>query len=268
MSTEVEQELEEVSLFDVNDKLTNKVEPETPDPVDATPAFEMPEKFVGKSLEDVVKSYQNVEKALGNKSNEVGELRKLTDQILLNQASQGAQKTETHEDINDDVGFDDFIDDPRVAVNKVLDTNPRIQKLEKELEENAAVVSRKALHAVHADADEVVASPEFQAWVLERPTRGRMLQEAHVNRDVDTASDLLDMFKTTRKAATENAVDERNAIAKGDLKKATVEKGNVPNTKKKIYKREELIQLKITNPQRYEAMRPEINLAYAEKRVK
>jgi len=267
MSTEVEQELEEVSLFDDDVKVKD-------DPVDTAPkeeeapAFVVPEKFAGKSMEDVISSYVNLEKEFGNKSNEVGELRKLTDQILLNQASQGRPSTDDQEDINDDVGFNDFVDDPRTAVDKVLSSNPRLQKLEKEFDTNARAVSRKALLEVHSDADDVVASPQFQEWVAESPFRGRMLQEAHVNRDVAVASDLLDMYKTTRKAATDNAIDERNAIAKDGLRKATVERGTVGSKTKPVFKRSELIQLKMTNPRRYESMSAEINLAYAEKRVK
>lgn len=263
MSTQVEQELEEVSLFD--DETTAKPLP-VADPIEEAPSFEMPDKFKGKSIEDVVESYLNVEKALGTKSNEVGELRKLTDQILLNQAQ--PQHPVVEENINEDVGFDEFIDDPAGAVDKVLRNNPRLQQLEESLATGAAEVSRKALLEKQPDADAVVASPEFQGWLKESPTRLRMLQEAHVNRDVAVASDLLDMYKTTRRVATENAIEERDALAKGDLKRATVEKGSVPTNTKKVYSRGELIQLKIRDPQRYAAMSTEIHAAYAEGRVK
>ena len=272
MSTEVERELEEVSLFDKDGNLTDTPNPvsipkaEQSAPEKDTDAFVMPSKFEGKSIEDVVKAYQNVESALGNKSNEVGELRKLTDQILLNQAAPPAIPQVA--DINDDVGFDDFIDDPAAAVNKALDSNTRLQEIEKSLATNAANADRKALLEALPDADSIVASPEFQTWVKEMPVRGRILQDAHVNRDVDAAVDLISMYKDTAAAATENAIDERNAIAKGDLKQATVVKGGVPNTKKPVYKRTELINLKVNNPQAYAARSAEFNEAYADKRVK
>lgn len=268
MSTEVEQELEDVSLFVENEQPRKEAVEEQP--AQEQPQFEMPEKFKGKSIEDVVESYLNVEKALGNKNNEVGELRKLTDQILLNQATPATQpKFATQGDIDDDdVGFDDFIDDPSKAVEKVLKKNPRLRQLEESIEASTRETSRKALLERHEDADDVVSSPEFQKWAQESPVRLRMLQEAHVSRDVATASDLLDIYKTTRRAQTETAVDERNAIAKSDLRKATVEKGSSPSRTKPRYKRTELIHLKVTNPARYEAMRDDINKAYAEGRVK
>lgn len=270
MSTEVEQELEDVSLFDEKKNEQPLKEAVEEKPAQEKPQFEMPDKFKGKSIEDVVESYLNVEKALGNKNNEVGELRKLTDQILLNQATQTSQpKFETKGDIDDDdVGFDDFIDDPSSAVEKVLKKNPRLRQLEESITATARETSRKALLQRHEDADDVVASPDFQKWAQESPVRLRMLQEAHVNSDVATASDLLDIYKTTRRAQTEAATDERDAIAKSDLRKATVEKGSTPSRTKPRYQRSELIHLKITNPAKYEAMREEINAAYAEGRVK
>ena len=255
----------EVDVFEDNDKpepLAVEVAPVE----DAAPAI--PEKFKGKSLEDVVTSYVNLEKEFGNKSNEVGELRKLTDQILLNQASQG-QHSAAPEDINDDsIGFDDFIDDPAQAVNKVLRDNPRLRQLEEGMVKREAELSRKALLEAHEDADAVVASPEFQTWVMEVPSRQRTLQEAHATHDVASASDLLSTFKMTRKAATDTAIDERNAIAQSDLKKATVETGGAPAKTRKMYKRADLIRLKIENPSLYEKRSKEIHAAYAEGRVK
>lgn len=256
---------EEVSLFDEpGEKPATQATSAAPRPDNI-----IPEKFRGKSLEDVISSYVNLEKELGNKGNEIGELRKLTDQILLTQASQQkAQHPVEREDINEDVGFDDFIDDPASAIERVLKTNPRIRRLEENLEKNDTEMSRKALLSRHSDADDVVASPEFQRWVQEAPTRLRILQEAHVNRDVAAASDLLDMYKTTRKAATATAIDERDAIAKDTFRKASVETGGAPASSKKVYRRAELIQLKIRDPNRYDAMSSEIRAAYAEGRVK
>lgn len=262
----VEEVIEEVSLFE-DDKPVEQQAVEVAPAKDEAPAI--PEKFKGKSMEDVIESYVNLEREFGNKSNEVGELRKLTDQILLNQSQQQVtQSAVAADDINEDVGFDDFIDDPAEAVNKVLRENPRLNKLEASLAEREAELSRKALLNEHEDAMEVVASPEFQTWVMAVPSRQRTLAEAHASNDVVSASDLLNTFKLTQKAATDNAIEERDAIAKGDLRKATVETGGAPSKTKKVYLRKELIELKIRDPKRYEAMSPEIHAAYAEGRVK
>lgn len=261
----MEEVIEEVSLFEDGKPEVKVVEDAAPEAAAAPTSI--PEKFQGKSLEDVVESYVNLEKEYGNKANEVGELRKLTDQILQNHAAP-AQATPVEEQVNNDVGFDDFIDNPTQAVDRVLDANPRLQRLEASLQDREHEIARNALLAKHEDADAVVASPEFLNWAQESAGRLRMLQDAHNGNDAALAGDLIDTFKATRQAATDIAIDERDAIAAGALQKASVTTGSVPADTKKVYRRSELIDLKIRDPQRYTAMSQEITKAYAEGRVK
>ena len=86
---------EDISLDTVVDSVEDATEVSTIDPDETLsmgeaetqePAFEVPDKFSGKSVEDIVKSYQNLEQELGRKSQEIGELRNLSlgfyDQVL------------------------------------------------------------------------------------------------------------------------------------------------------------------------------------------
>jgi hypothetical protein len=59
------------------------------------PEFEVPEKFAAKSKEEVAQSYTELERELGRKSNEIGELRKLTDQLLQLQVAEKQQAAQT-----------------------------------------------------------------------------------------------------------------------------------------------------------------------------
>jgi hypothetical protein len=52
------------------------------------------------------------------------------------------------------------------------------------------------------------------------------------------------------------------------LQAAAVDTGGSGESSRKIYRRADLIRLKMTNPAKYEAMSDEILAAYAEKRVK
>ena len=56
-----------------------------PDEGEVAPVI--PEKFKGKSYEDVVESYTQLERELGRKNNEVGELRHLADDFIRQQLS-------------------------------------------------------------------------------------------------------------------------------------------------------------------------------------
>ena len=258
---------DEVSLFDSE-------QPEEVQAVedvivaDAAPTFEVPEKFQGKSVEEVVESYVNLEKEAGRRANEVGELRKLTDKILQQQVDNPPQQVDDQVNNDNEVGFDDFVNDPASAIDKALNNNPRLKALEANLTTNQAGAAHAKLVAVHKDADEVVGSKQFQDWVQQSASRTRNFQRAHTELDIETASDLIDLYKTTRQVTQDEAKVERKAKAEGDFKKASVVTGGVPASTGKVYRRAELIRLKMEDPQRYKALEPDIMDAYAQGRVK
>lgn len=265
---DMEQEvIEDVSLFEDNENPKTKVVEDNLTQKEKT-SFQVPDKFKGKTVEDVVESYVNLEKELGQKGNEIGELRKLTDQILLNQMNTHSQAPEAGSGyIDDELGFDDFIDDPASAVNKALDSNPRLQKLEESLLESTREKARAVVINKHNDADELIASPKFLSWAQESPSRWNTLVTANNSNDASAVVDLISLYKMTQQVTTDEAVIERDAQVKADLKKATVETGSTPSKTKPRFRRAELIHLKIHDPARYAAKADEIREAYAEGRV-
>ncbi len=66
-------------------------DPTTP-PIEQPPEPELtlPEKYQGKSLEEVVQMHQEAEKLLGRQSSEVGELRKVVDDYIASQTPEPA----------------------------------------------------------------------------------------------------------------------------------------------------------------------------------
>lgn len=274
MENEEEVTEEVVSLFDESgnplpqEPAAGKQEPnQEVAPAEDENTFVVPDKFKDKSLEEVVQSYMELEKLNGNMGNEMGQLRKLTDQILLNQQTPQPAAQPAVEETND-VGFDDFIDDPQAAVNAALANNPTIKALEAQIVEGQVDKARERMLAAHPDADQLISDPQFLTWLNENPSRRRRLEEAHVKGDADTANDMLSLYKQTRQITNEEATTERDAKAAADLKNAVTETGKAPASTKKIYRRSELIDLKIRAPQQYEAMSEEIHAAYAEGRVK
>lgn len=223
---------------------------------------EIPDKFQGKSIEDVIKAYTNLETEHGRKANEVGELRKLTDDILKsNLAKKDEPETEP-------VGFDDFVEDPEAAVEKALKNNPRLKHLEETISKQTQTAAHKTLIEQHPDVDEIVGSGNFQKWLGDSGARTRMFREAHQSYDVELASELIDLYKAGRKTSNEDAAEMRDAKAANNLLKATTEKGgNTAVVSEKKYRRADLIRLKIEDPAKYAAMGDEIRQAYAEKRV-
>ena len=100
------------------DEVETEVETEAPEV-----EYELPEKFRGKSQKDIVDMYSNLEKELGRKGQEVGELRKLADEFLRSKVNQ--QEPEPEEDV-------DFYEDPKAAVEKLLKNDPRLKQAEQQ----------------------------------------------------------------------------------------------------------------------------------------
>lgn len=220
----------------------------------------VPDKFRGKSASDIIESYLKLESEYGRKNNEVGQLRKLTDQLLeLNDPDKTSKAQERKR-----VDVDTLLEDPDSAINDAVENNPKVREI-LEREEKSRIKAEKAVfEEAHPDWEATLATPEFAEWVQGSPVRHRMLMEADKNYDYVTGKELFDMYELAHGQARKEAVEERNTNARKSAKQAVTESGgDRGNRRTKKFRRADLIQLKLTNPAKYERMRDEINAAYA-----
>ena len=233
---------------------------------EVTEEAELPAKFQGKSMSEVVESYANLEKELGRKGQEIGELRKLTDGFLQQQLTTPKDGTAT-DYVEEEA---DFFDDPDKAVNKAIENHPKFREMEEQRVQNAAQATTQKLEAAHPDYLEVVQDPKFQEWVQESPIRTQLYVSAH-NYDYNSAMELVGNWKE-RSMITNTAEAEAGKAAKRDqaLKTGTgVSKtSSESQAGKKTYRRADLIRLRTNDPSRYEDLQDEILAAYADGRVK
>ena len=252
--TETPEEAKQYS--DITEASPTEVQPESEEP-------ELPDKFKGKSVTEIVSSYENLEKELGRKGQEIGELRQLTDQILKQQITTQTETAEEEEEV-------DFFDDPNTAVSKAIENHPKFREFEEQQKVQSAQATTRQLEAAHPDYLEVVADPKFQEWVKESPIRTQLYVHAH-NYDLNSAMELMGNWKerslitNTAKAEEQKAMKRSEALRTG---KAVSGGSSESTAGKKIYRRADLIRLKTTNPQRYEDLQDEILSAYADGRVK
>jgi hypothetical protein len=232
---------------------------------------EIPEKYKNKSLDEIVRMHQEAEKLIGRQAQEVGEVRKLADSLLR-------QQLETKHDKQPEPAQEiDWFEDPQKAINQALESNPVLKQLQ---EQQAVQAQRAALDVIeksHPDFVSVAQSEDFQQWVAGSKVRQRLYNDAN-NYDADSALELLDNYKSLRglkqqKEETSKAADE--ALKKTDsegrtkaLKAAAVQQGGTGETGKPVYRRADLIRLRMQDPTRYESMADEILNAYAEGRVR
>jgi hypothetical protein len=83
---------------------------------------------------------------------------------------------------------------------------------------------------------------------------------------------LLSTFKQLKQVKTqqvsEQVATKGKDTLKQNLKAATVDTGGTGESSKRVYRRADLIRLRMSDPDRYEALEPEIRQAYADGRVR
>lgn len=232
---------------------------------------EVPEKYRGKSLEDIVKMHQESEKLIGRQAQEVGESRKLLDQYIKQQleSKHDAQPVKAQEI--------DWFEDPAKAVNQAVENNPILKQLQEQQAQQAQVVAQQTIEKAHPDYLDVAASDDFAQWVQGSKIRMGLYAKAS-NFDVDSAMELLETYKSLRNVKTQKAEQTKAAdesLKKADdenrskaLKTAAVQQGGTGESSKPVYRRADLIRLRMQEPDRYEAMADDILNAYAEGRVR
>jgi len=235
------------------------------------PAFEVPDKFSGKSVEDIVKSYQNLEQELGRKSQEIGELRNLSDSFLKAEISRNEPQTsQTTKNSNNNETEEDFFEDPSKAVNSLIEKHPKFQEFQEFQARQSKDTSKAQLEQTHPDYVDIVQDSKFQDWVKASKFRVNLFEEAD-KYDYEAADELLthwkerSMIDKTAEVKQEQAATRKKALKTG---KTESKVSTESLAGKKTYRRADLIRLKATDPNRYADLADEIYEAYAEGRVK
>jgi len=224
----------------------------------------LPEKYQGKSLEDVVQMHQEAEKLLGRQSSEVGELRKVVDDYISQSITTTApqQYVEPEDDI-------DYFTDPQAAVNRAIENHPKIREAQHYTAEYKKQSSLAALQSRHPDMQDILNDSGFAEWIKASKIRTQLFVQADQQYDADAADELFTLWKDRKTVAQQTANVEKQA-RKQSLKAANTgnARGSAEGSRKKVYRRADIIKLMRTDPDRYQALSDEIMTAYAEGRVK
>ena len=222
----------------------------------------IPDKYSGKSLEDIVQMHQEAERLIGRQAQEVGEVRKLADDLIKQQLSTKQQPPVQEENEID------FFEDPKKAVRNAVDKHPDVLAAKQAAQEMKKMRTQAELNKKHPDMAEIVKDGEFIEWVKASPVRLNMYAQADANYDLASADELLSTFKQIRTVKAQQAQNDGSQALKQSLKAASVDTGGTGQSSQKVYRRADLIRLRMTDPRRYEALSEDIMNAYAEGRVK
>ena len=224
----------------------------------------VPEKYQGKSLGQVVQMHQEAEKLLGRQSSEVGELRKVVDDYISTQSPQPApqQYVEPEDDI-------DYFTDPQAAVNRAIDNHPKIREAQEYSAQYKKQTSLATLTNKHPDMQGILKDPKFAEWIQASKVRTKLFVDADQGYDAEAADELFSLWKE-RKTVAQQTVKVEKQARKQQIKAANTgnARGSAEGSRKKVYRRADIIKLMRTDPERYQALSEEIFRAYAEGRVK
>jgi hypothetical protein len=223
---------------------------------------ELPEKYRDKSLDEIVKMHQEAEKLIGKQAQEVGEVRKLADELIKQNLGSRQQQTRQEEPEVD------FFENPQKAVQRTVDNHPDILAARQVTQEMKRAQIQQRLAQEHPDFGEIAKDQDFANWVKSSPIRIKIFEQADSGYDYDSANELLSTYKQLRTVKSKQVSDEGEVTRKQNLKAVGVDVGGSGESSKKVYRRADLIQLQLRDPDRYAALSDEIMQAYIEKRVR
>jgi ElaB/YqjD/DUF883 family membrane-anchored ribosome-binding protein len=231
---------------------------------------ELPEKYRGKSAADIARMHQEAEKLISRQGQEVSEVRRLADELLKNNLRAAQQPQPKAEAPLDDV---DFFADPKNAIAKAVASHPAVLSAQNTAVKLAQQDSLRTLKETHPDYTEIIKDDSFKEWVGKSKIRSQLFMQADRNYDFEAANELLTTYKELRskkEAESQQQVQEIRESQERSLKAASnpAVGGSSEPVGKKIYRRADLIRLRMYQPDRYEALESEIMQAYAEGRVR
>lgn len=234
----------------------------------APEADDLPEKYKNKSVKEIVQMHQEAEKLAGRQSSEVGELRKVVDDFILNQTTQLSTKKEEKE-----VSEIDFFTDPQTAVKRavqqMLDNDPRMKEVQTVSTQAKKDKALGTLQQRHPEMVQIVSDPKFHEWKESSKFRVKLYEQADKQFDYEAADELFTLWKE-RQSVTQQAVAVEQQARKQAVKSAATSgvRGTAESDSRKMYRRADIIKLMKEDPDRYQAMSDEIMQAYAQGRVR
>ena len=261
-----EEELETTDKLDTEDTTVDVEEPvETPEetPQEDT---DVPEKYQGKSVEDLVQMHQELEKFSGKQSTEIGDLRGVVDSYIQTQLTNQAPQEQQPAEADDDT---DFFIDPSAAVNRAIDNHPKIREAQAYTEQYKKQATLAQLQQHHPEMENILQDPKFADWIKGSKVRTQLFVQADQQYDYDAAHELFGLWEERNRVVQQTASAEKQA-RKSQVKSASTgnARGTGETSRKKVYRRADIIKLMKTDPDRYHALSEELLKAYAEGRVK
>lgn len=150
----------------------------------------IPEKFRGKSVKDVFKSYSELESAYSRQGQELGDARRLASSL----AELEVQTSKNTVQARQPVSTDDLLTDPDKAINEAIETHPAVKQARETADQLERQLALNKFEKSHPNFRETASDNKFQEWVNSTPGLKRLARDAD-GYDMDAADTLFSLWK-------------------------------------------------------------------------
>jgi hypothetical protein len=222
-------------------------------------------RFAGKSREEILRAYENLEQHQGRLANELGQQRRTLDELLLQKRSQDLSANGAPVAKIDPA---DLLTRPQEVLDQYVTAAAQklVEPMAQRMNQLESALSSSVYNSRHSDSSQITNSPEFKAWVNQTPLRRQLAGNA-AQGNVQAADALMTEYKESRGVV--KATNLENALEKAAKVNLEGNQPSDPSSKPagKTYKRADLIALRARDPEAYNRAGDEIMRAYREGRV-
>lgn len=195
-------------------------------PAGTVQAPKIPDKYQGKSIEDLIQMHQNAERRLSQQGNELGEMRRIADGLIgIAKPKENVRPAPVE---RKPVTVDSLLSNPEQALPHTIEQSTVAQRADataQRVVELEASLARNAFEQRFPTHQEDLNNPEFLDWVKKNPARQKLAAGAYQG-NYEAASDLWSLWdeakgtqapapKTDGKAAAQAARVMRQGATEG-----------------------------------------------------
>lgn len=216
--------------------------------------FEFPGHHKRMTRAQLSEALTNIEREKSRQGNELGDLRKQVDELLKAPAIERKP-----------IEAEQLLESPDETIQSAISDNDKLKSLEARVTKYEADTVKSQFYQKHPDADELASSQEFQNYLNVQPLAAKAAAIAAQKNDYEILNDVMDSFKSFKGQALR---EESSQKREEQLHDARLESGSTGGSSKKVYNRNDLVQLRIRDPEKWAANEAVYMKAYAEGRVK
>lgn len=203
----------------------------------------VPAKYAGKTVDDLISMHQNAERRLSQQGNELGEVRKLADQLIGVRTQENTKRVEARLPVT----VDALLADPEKVLTQTIDATAgsRANAQEQRLNNLEISVAQRDFVSRHPSAEQDTNNPDFIEWIKKNPLRTQLASRAY-NQDYGAANDLWSLWDEHKGDVGTAGAAAKTAQRKQTVQNATTSRGgNSEGTPPRQYSRAKLMELRM-----------------------